>query len=519
MADLAQALSEIKSLPDIALRHALSKPDGTIPGFLALSELHERKRIRASAGGSPAERPSMAQEYMGMETARTGFASGGVVPKGMDALTNPNMMYYEAATNPRSMYNRPGKGGIVDLVQPGTPVDPSGLESLVPRQPNQPGMPGEPQHYARGGIVALDNYRRQGVDPRIYDILSRAAARSPYEVRLISGEREGDPRYHGQGKATDIQLYDPETGQALENYQSGKHFKEYKEYADQTRAIQQELYPDMPWRWGGYFSGPKGKYGAMDLMHFDTGTTPMAGGSWESGLTPEQAQLYGIQQQQGGQGGTPDWAAIQNSIANIESAGSGGYSAVGPDTKGDRPYGRYQIMGNNIGPWTQQYLGTRMTADQFLANQQAQDAVFQGQFGQYVNKYGLQGAAQAWFGGPGSVGKTGGTDILGTSVGEYGQRFMAGLNANNPTAMASAATSGASGAVAQAAANTGAEMAAADGGMGDFMMLAQLMGGGGQKAPAPMGGGAPQQPQAPINPEDMYRRGVTMPGMRRSAYG
>lgn len=115
---------------------------------------------------------------------------------------------------------------------------------------------------------------------------------------------------------------------------------------------------------------------------------------------------------------------FRDAIAAIESRGSGDYSALGPWTGGDRAYGRYQVMGKNVGPWTQQALGYAMSPEEFAANPQAQDAVFDHVFGGYVNKYGPEGAAQAWFGGPGSVGKGGRQDVLGTSVSGYGQKFM-----------------------------------------------------------------------------------------------
>ena len=90
-----------------------------------------------------------------------------------------------------------------------------------------------------------------------------------------------------------------------------------------------------------------------------------------------------------------------DAIASIESAGSGDYAALGPQTKsGDRAYGKYQVMGSNIGPWTEKHLGRRMTPEQFLASPEAQDAVFNAEFGSYVDKYGNpQDAASMWFSG------------------------------------------------------------------------------------------------------------------------
>lgn len=127
--------------------------------------------------------------------------------------------------------------------------------------------------------------------------------------------------------------------------------------------------------------------------------------------------------------GGGDASIFRKAIKAIESDGSGGYSALGPVTKsGDRAYGAYQVMGANIPAWTKQTLGKSLTPDQFLGNSGAQDAVFDKIFGGYVSKYGQSGAAQAWFGGPGSVGKGGGSaDILGTTGTAYVQKFNAAL--------------------------------------------------------------------------------------------
>jgi hypothetical protein len=120
-------------------------------------------------------------------------------------------------------------------------------------------------------------------------------------------------------------------------------------------------------------------------------------------------------------------SAFSKAIQSIESGGN--YSALGPLTRtGDRAYGAYQVMGANVGPWTQQALGYSMTPSAFLASPSSQDAVFKKVFGGYVGKYGASGAAQAWFGGPGSVGQGGSAqDILGTSGTEYVNKFNSAL--------------------------------------------------------------------------------------------
>lgn len=118
--------------------------------------------------------------------------------------------------------------------------------------------------------------------------------------------------------------------------------------------------------------------------------------------------------------------AYDAAISRIESGGR--YDALGPVTKtGDRAYGRRQVMGANIGPWTEKYYGEKLSPEQFLNNPAAQDAVFQGEFGRLVEKYGPEGAAKAWFAGEKGMNNPNAKDILGTTVEAYGQKFMQGL--------------------------------------------------------------------------------------------
>jgi hypothetical protein len=116
----------------------------------------------------------------------------------------------------------------------------------------------------------------------------------------------------------------------------------------------------------------------------------------------------------------------QEAISRIESGGR--YDLQGPRTSsGDRAYGKYQIMGENIPQWTKDALGRSMTPSEFLANPQAQDTVFNHRFGSYVDKYGPGGAARAWFAGEGGMNNPNARDILGTSVDSYERQFLRGL--------------------------------------------------------------------------------------------
>jgi hypothetical protein len=149
-----------------------------------------------------------------------------------------------------------------------------------------------------GAYNEVGNFVTRGsskVNAQLRDIVKEAANRFPgYEAHVYSGYRPGDKRNHGKGRALDVALVDKKTGKVLDNYQNAQAFRTYEKFAQTVRDVQQEKYPelDKSLRWGGYFSGDPSVYGAVDLMHFDISTTPMAGGSWDDGLTKDQRALW-----------------------------------------------------------------------------------------------------------------------------------------------------------------------------------------------------------------------------------
>lgn len=169
-----------------------------------------------------------------------------------------------------------------------------------------------PDGKAQGGLSPIDDGRKgiwapvgnfvahgeDNVNPALVDILKTTAEQFPgYRVEAFSGYRPGDKRQHGKHEATDIRLIDEKTGKEVPNYQDAGGFRIYEQFAQKARQVQMEKYPDLSnnFRWGGYFSGQKGKYGAVDLMHFDLGGSPtlgMAGGSWDDGLTSLQRSYF-----------------------------------------------------------------------------------------------------------------------------------------------------------------------------------------------------------------------------------
>jgi hypothetical protein len=175
-----------------------------------------------------------------------------------------------------------------------------------------------------------------------------------------------------------------------------------------------------------------------------------------------------------------DIGSYAKAIQSIESGGN--YKALGPVTRnGDRAYGAYQMMGNNIGPWSKEALGRSVSADEFLQNPSMQDQIFQNKFGGYVGKYGPSGAAQAWFGGPGSVGKGGaGADILGTTGTSYVEKFNSALGDASKNVGQFGNGLGKIGESLSTSMFPAAPSAPAAGGGGWLSSLGGLFGGGGQ---------------------------------------
>jgi hypothetical protein len=169
----------------------------------------------------------------------------------------------------------------------------------------------------------------------------------------------------------------------------------------------------------------------------------------------------------------PEVERIRNALSGVESGGR--YDALGtevrrPGREPDRAHGRYQVMGQNIGPWTEAALGQRMSPNEFLASPRAQDAVVRHQIQQNLDRYGNpQDVASVWFSGR-PVNRAGESrDANNVSVPEYLRRFQSFYDANNTSAPAPEGRAG----LRAAASNDGSGQAnsnygdGGDGGDGD----------------------------------------------------
>jgi hypothetical protein len=66
---------------------------------------------------------------------------------------------------------------------------------------------------------------------------------------------------------------------------------------------------------------------------------------------------------------------------------------------GDRALGAYQVMPDNLGPWSREVLGRTVTEREFMASRSLQDRIAGVKIRQLCEQHGPRGAAAAWFSG------------------------------------------------------------------------------------------------------------------------
>lgn len=120
--------------------------------------------------------------------------------------------------------------------------------------------------------------------------------------------------------------------------------------------------------------------------------------------------------------------AIAEAIGYVESRGN--YKALGPHTaNGDRAYGKYQVMGNNIPAWSLEVLGRALTPAEWLADGTAQDQVARAKIAQFFGQYGnASDVASVWFSGRPLARAGNSHDVTGTTVPGYVQQVLDAMN-------------------------------------------------------------------------------------------
>ena len=206
---------------------------------------------------------------------------------------------------------------------------------------------------------------------------------------------------------------------------------------------------------GGGGAGGGGQSGASQLSSaLGLGTAAMNFGSTAAEFLPEMAMMFladggrtpfaygGLTPRQGyDKGGPTEEVSAQATDAPIEQPvddrldrtlgalrrieSGGRYDITGPESrKGDRPYGAYQVMGANVPSWTEAAIGRRMTPEEFLKDDKAQDATARHRAGLYLKQYDdPRQVASMWLSGK-PMEKAGDVaDVLGTNVPKYISMF------------------------------------------------------------------------------------------------
>ncbi len=96
--------------------------------------------------------------------------------------------------------------------------------------------------------------------------------------------------------------------------------------------------------------------------------------------------------------------AFVQSMAQQESGGN--YGAVGVPTGSGTAYGKYQILDSNFageGGWDMEALDQDITIEQYMRTPEFQEKIARSKLRDYFKQYGPEGAAKAWYAGPGNA--------------------------------------------------------------------------------------------------------------------
>lgn len=120
-------------------------------------------------------------------------------------------------------------------------------------------------------------------------------------------------------------------------------------------------------------------------------------------------------------------SSIMERLSSVESGGR--YDALGPEVKsgmyaGEKALGKWQVMPGNLPSWSKEALGREVTPDEFISNPQLQDAIVRDRMQKIYDQYGNEeDVASVWFSGRPASKAGNASDVTGTTVPEYIQRF------------------------------------------------------------------------------------------------
>ena len=252
---------------------------------------------------------------------------------------------------------------------------------------------------SRFGPAAINNMRPELGQP-LYELIQSAPPEIQKEIEIYSGWRDpGDPTMAARHRVNPHMVANPLTSFHGKGLAADVH--------GSARAM-------------AWLHAHAGEHG-LDFPL--TGKNGLPNEPWH--IEPASNRAGGRSRLGGGGAGTPGgidaWKAA--SAANETGTRASPYTVQSDRRASDGTYdwGKYQVNEKNIGPWTKQYYGTELSVKEFLANPDAQEKVYEGEFGRLVKKYGVRGAAAAWNGGEGGMNSS--------TAQAYADRFMRNLGA------------------------------------------------------------------------------------------
>ena len=308
------------------------------------------------------------------------------------------------STTPPNTYGsnavRPTMGGPVNNV-PFRPViaQNAGLQSLAQKGVN---MELNPQ-FASVLPKVMDELKARGYQPIV---ASGLRTQEEQAKKVAEGSSKTMKSNHLHGNAVDI--IDSRYG-----WNTDKYGKEIGQFAKDMADITQKYGLGSGTKWKSF-----GPYGDFAHVQFQ-GNGQQKANTNVAQAAPSSYKLDNAH---------PELDYVMAGISNVETGGAKNpYASMSIRSKnGDRAYGKYQIMGNNIPSWTREALGRPMTAQEFLADPQAQEQTAAYQINRNLEKYSPDDAASIWFSGRPQKKAGNSRDAYGTTVPQYVNKFNQG---------------------------------------------------------------------------------------------
>lgn len=189
---------------------------------------------------------------------------------------------------------------------------------------------------------------------------------------------------------------------------------------------------DSPTKFASSFSGNNSQPGLINTLGSETSNNEAFSGADQTSRKDSQQNMSPLSGNS--QAERPEISDIKNGISYVESR-----EAKDPYTlrskaspNGDRAYGKYQVMGNNIPSWSKEATGKKMTPEEFMANPQAQEEIASYHLGKIYDKYkDPNQVASVWFTGR-PIEKAGNAkDAYGTTNAQYQKVFNKGRTMGN----------------------------------------------------------------------------------------